>query len=762
MADNPQTTEPQGQTAHVSSDFSLLSVAWRHKSLVCLGLAIGLGLAALYFVQVPPTFESKAKVLVVQRRPDSVTGIDTRRLSLGEDYASAHQEIVKSPSIIEKAVAKHHLDTLTSFTADEKENLIEAIGKRLTVKAGKTPTGASNNILDLSCQVRVPEEASLLLGSLLDSYRDFLDETYRAQSEDTLDRVKKTRDDLESELAQKKAAYREFRLKSPLITTSKEPSSRFRHDALQAIQAKRANVQLRRAELQSQLAAVENARKAGLDPSGILGMIADQVNDRTEPESPRRTTGVLVQEQLLLFLAEEQKLLGTYGEDHPDVKAIRKKIDIARDMATRPSTAWKKPASAEGTGPRTDAVEEHVRFLKQRLQQVEDTDRLLAELYEKEYKAAKELSNFEVEDGLQHDDIERTQKIYDTLVTRLQDVRLVRDVGGYEAKTIASPSPAKKVWPLLTLAALAGFVLSGLLLGWGLAYLADATATSLRTPEDVQRCLRLPVVGSVPPLSRGPVRPAAQGAPVLHPLLCAYHRSRSAEAEAFRAVRTALYFSSAGEHKVLQITSPGTGEGKSLLAANLAVSMAQSGKRVLLIDADMRKPRVHKLFGVQAERGLSSVLRGEADPPEAVQEGPVPGLWLLPCGPLPSNPSELLSAPRFEELLNLLRDQYDFVLVDTPPLLSVTDPGAVAPRVDGVLLTVRLARKGRPAAERAKEVLGTLGANIVGVVVNGSDPFKSAGAAGYGYLDTPVDESGGEVRPAPAASPVGTAAGDGA
>jgi succinoglycan biosynthesis transport protein ExoP len=762
VADNPQTTEPQGKAAHASSaGLSLVSVVWRHKSLVCLGLVVGLGLAALYYFQAPPSFESKAKVLVVQRRPDSVTGIDTRRLSLGEDYASAHQEIVKSPSIIEKAIAKHHLETLTAFTPEEKENLTEAIGKRLTVKAGKTPTGAGNNILDLACQIRVPEEASLLLGSLLDSYRDFLDETYRAQSEDTLDRVKKTRDDLERELAQKKAAYREFRLKSPLITTSKEPSSRFRYDGLQTIQAKRAAVQLRRAELQSQLTAVEKARQEGLDPAAILGMIADQVNDRTEPESPRRTTGVLVQEQLMLFLAEEQKLLSTYGPDHPEVQSIRKKIDIAREMATRPSAAWRKPAPADGKGPRTDAVEEHVRFLKQRLQQVEDTDRLLAELYEKEYKAAKELSNCEVEDELQHDDIERTQKIYDTLVTRLQDVRLVRDVGGYDAKIIASPSAPKKVWPLGIVVFPAGLLL-GVVLGWGLASLADATEKSLRTVEDVRRCLGLPVVGSVPPLSRGPVRPAAQGTPVLHPLLCTYHRSRSAEAEAFRAVRTALYFSSAGEHKVLQITSPGIGEGKSLLAANLAVSIAQSGKRVLLIDADMRKPRVHQLFGVTAERGLSSVLRGEADLPEAVQEGPAPGLWLLPCGPVPSNPSELLSAPRFEELLNLLRDQYDFVLLDTPPLLSVTDPGAVAPRVDGVLLTVRLARKGRLAAERAKEVLGTLGANVVGVVVNGADPWKSSGAAGYGYLDTPVDESEGEVRPAPAASPVGTAAQDGA
>jgi capsular exopolysaccharide synthesis family protein len=149
--------------------------------------------------------------------------------------------------------------------------------------------------------------------------------------------------------------------------------------------------------------------------------------------------------------------------------------------------------------------------------------------------------------------------------------------------------------------------------------------------------------------------------------------------------------------------------------------MAQSGKRVLLVDADFRKPSLHKKFGISNKTGLSLVLSREVPLAEAIQETGIAGLWILPCGSLPPNPAELLTSPQFKENLDHLREQYDFVLVDTPPLLAVTDPSVVAPRVDGIILTIRVSKNGRPQAERAKEILGTLGANILGVVVNGLD-----------------------------------------
>jgi capsular exopolysaccharide synthesis family protein len=173
--------------------------------------------------------------------------------------------------------------------------------------------------------------------------------------------------------------------------------------------------------------------------------------------------------------------------------------------------------------------------------------------------------------------------------------------------------------------------------------------------------------------------------------------------------------------KVVQITSPSPGDGSTTLAANLAASIAQSGKRVLLIDADLRNPSLHKIFGVSNDAGLVSVVRGENDLPDAIQESEIPGLWLLPAGAPPVNPADLLASPRLPELLQHLREVYDVVLVDTPALLAATDAHVVATCADGVLLTIRIGNGNRPKLERAREILGTLGANLLGAVVNAGD-----------------------------------------
>jgi capsular exopolysaccharide synthesis family protein len=173
-------------------------------------------------------------------------------------------------------------------------------------------------------------------------------------------------------------------------------------------------------------------------------------------------------------------------------------------------------------------------------------------------------------------------------------------------------------------------------------------------------------------------------------------------------------------------------DGKSTLATNLAVSIAQSGKKTILIDGDCRRPRIHKIFNVPHDTGLASVIAGQSDLATAIRPTAVPNLAVLPCGPRPANPAELLTSPRFKELLDIIRAQYDYVIIDTPPLLVVTDPCVVAPRVDGVLMAIRVTKNGRPFAERAKEILNSLGAHVLGVVVNGLGG-NAGGRYGYGY-----------------------------
>jgi capsular exopolysaccharide synthesis family protein len=164
--------------------------------------------------------------------------------------------------------------------------------------------------------------------------------------------------------------------------------------------------------------------------------------------------------------------------------------------------------------------------------------------------------------------------------------------------------------------------------------------------------------------------------------------------------------------------------------------MAQSGKNVLLVDGDLRRPRVSSLFGVSPSVGFASVLGGLAEVSEVVTETSVPGLSVIGSGPLPPNPSELLTSARLRESLSWMREHYDYVLVDTPPLLAVTDPGVVASQMDGVIVTLRSSKKGRVEAERAKEVLDNLGVPIFGIVLNAVDAAQN----GTSYTTEDISE----------------------
>jgi capsular exopolysaccharide synthesis family protein len=220
------------------------------------------------------------------------------------------------------------------------------------------------------------------------------------------------------------------------------------------------------------------------------------------------------------------------------------------------------------------------------------------------------------------------------------------------------------------------------------------------------------------------------------------HHSRGRIAEAFRSVRTSLFFSSrASELKVIQITSPVPGDGKSTMSANLAVTMAQSGRRVVLIDADLRRPRQHKLFGVESQIGVAQVLSGKAELDDATYSTNVANLWLIPGGTNPRNPSELLSSDRFSELIDVLREKYDMIILDTPPVLAVSDPCAVSAVADGVVITMRLRRNIKPLATRTISLLDGVDAQVLGVVVNGVSTEAAYGGYGYSYNSSDYRDS---------------------
>ena len=304
-----------------------------------------------------------------------------------------------------------------------------------------------------------------------------------------------------------------------------------------------------------------------------------------------------------------------------------------------------------------------------------------------------------------NEELERVKELLATYVEKIKDMDLMPKVGQRTLKKLDMP-PMKLLSTALRFRSyLLGGAAVGFILLSGLAVLMDLADRSYRNPSEISSDLNVSVLGHIPVMDISKVKKSIEG---VDPSVCSIHHSKGRVSEAYRTIRTGLYFSNRGKAlKVIQVTSPVPGDGKSTLSSNMAVTMAQSGRRVLLIDADLRRPRVAKIFGIDSEIGVAAVVSGKVEVDDAILAGPVPNLSILPGGKRPSNPAEILSSERFKNMVDMLRDKFDVIIIDTPPLLAVSDPGAVAGIVDGVVLTMRLRRNVKPLAARAKSILGS-------------------------------------------------------
>jgi succinoglycan biosynthesis transport protein ExoP len=281
----------------------------------------------------------------------------------------------------------------------------------------------------------------------------------------------------------------------------------------------------------------------------------------------------------------------------------------------------------------------------------------------------------------------------------------------------------------------------GLVIGLGIALMLEYYDESIRTKEDLERVTKgLPTLGLIP--SVGDWRKTEDA------FVVSNSAPTSAPAEAYRSLRTSIQFLGLERSiRTLQFTSPNAADGKTTTLANMAVTMAQAGQSVVVVCCDLRRPRVHEFFGLSNSIGFTSVLLGTAELEDALQQVPdVPGLHLLASGPRPPNPSELLSGHLAQALLNKLASSADVVLVDSPPVLPVTDPSVIATQVDGVVLVTSVGTSSRRDVARALEILGRVEAPIIGVTLNRASEADSYAYYRYSYGSSYDSEYGTQVN----------------
>jgi capsular exopolysaccharide synthesis family protein len=719
--------EFEGQEAESRGTRGFLTILWQRKALVILPTLLGLLGGLLFHWNRTPVYQSTTQVLVIKKRSDAalpIAGGDPR-VAYVDDYMATHLVLLRSPLIIERAVKKKDLAAMKTF--ESSGDPVGQIVASLTVMrdAKESPSGA-NNIIHLSFRGPVPEECGKVLAAVVESYQEFLDITYRNVSDETLDLITKARDMLKKDKTISVDKYKKFRDQTPLLWKTKDGSN-VQLDRVVDMESKRSALLIRQAELRERVKFLENAVESG---KGIEVVQALARNADMKLANPDKA----LDDQLLPLLLQEQQLLETYGEKHPQVISVRNRIKLIREH-------YQKSAGGDESVAERSPLQRLLQVTREELRETEAVLLALVAPLEDMKKEARDISNLQIHEDELRREVAHTEKLLDGTIQRLAEISLVRDSGGFKANTLSPAGPGVRVAPS-AVQTIAGGLFLGILAGFGLAFLAELTDRSFRHPDEVRRRLGLHILGHIPflkPDAEASEKVAA-GQMFVDPLLYPLHKPKSLEAEAYRAVRTAVYFSSPVEgHPVLQVSSPAKGDGKSLMVSNLALSMAQSGKKVLVIDADCRRPRVHKIFNLSNERGLTTVLSQPMEWKDVIQAAPVEGLWLMPSGPVPPNPAELLSSPRFGSLLEAVRPHFDYVIVDTPPLLAVTDPCVVASHVDGLVLVIRLTRQGRPKAERACEILKSLNVKVLGVVVNGVARHAGAGiynAEHYDYSES--------------------------
>ena len=355
-------------------------------------------------------------------------------------------------------------------------------------------------------------------------------------------------------------------------------------------------------------------------------------------------------------------------------------------------------------------------------------EELLRGALDKQKQEANKLNEGAIEYSLLKRDVESSRELYEGLLTKLKEAGVTAGLRSNNFRIVdAARAPTFPSEPNIPRNFAFAIVL-GLTSGVGLAFLLESLDNTVRTTDQAQQISSLPSLGMIPLGSRTdekkPVRPLAITLGSKESVeLITQARPQSQMAESYRALRTSLLLSSLGAPpKILLITSALPQEGKTTTSINTAIVLAQKGVRVLLIDADMRRPSIHKTLGIGPRSGLSNVLTGTAELTSTIVKSPMmANLFVLPAGTPPPNPAELLASVHMKALLTQLRDQYDHIVIDTPPTLSVTDAVVLSTRADAVVLVIRSGQTTKTALRRARDLLMQVNARVAGVLLNAVD-----------------------------------------
>ncbi len=443
------------------------------------------------------------------------------------------------------------------------------------------------------------------------------------------------------------------------------------------------------------------------DPDAIAAaIVADTVGGGNGA-----TSGLLdkLREQQANFRIQVADLGTQFGPSYPKVAQLNSQLkEIERQLQSETNKA--------------------VDHLKGQYLAALQRENMLRVSFEKQKQEANKLNESAIEYSILKRDLDSNRTLYEGLLEKLKEAGVTAGLRSNNFRIIdAARVPTFPSEPNIPRNLSFALVL-GVISGVGLAFLLENMDNTVRTPEQATAISGLPSLGMIPLGSKS----ASHGATGKRLALTASKevvetvtqvRPQSQMAESYRALRTSLLLSNLGAPpKVIMVTSARPQEGKTTTSINAAIVLAQKGVRVLLMDADLRRPSVHKTLGMGPRSGLSNVLTGSATVQQTITTSPIlPNLFIMPSGTPPPNPAELLASSNMRDLIAELRQQFDHIVIDTPPTLSVTDAVVLSPRADATILVIRSGQTTKQALRRARDILMQVNAHVAGVLLNAVD-----------------------------------------
>ncbi len=710
-----QTERPQSQEEESLLDFDfrryvdgLRKYVWAVLAIVALGITA----AVVYTQHLPRIYQAHASVQIEPRLPDLLgqrQDLLSRASVGGADYYAQQKQVLASYRLIRQTVETHRLYTKI-LTPEERgelklETLVEMTTKRLQGML-TVSYPAENRIMYVIVRSQNPQLAAEIANAHVSTYVDYSRGLVSTDTKKASGALSTEFDDVETKLRESEAALYAFQKENDLLAVSIEEKQSLVSSEITAYTTKLNETRAKRLELTSML---DRMRKAAQDdvlssPIFMLGENASFDTLRAQYYTERNKFIEMEKEigpKNIQYQMQKAKIDDLH--DALTTEAKRMLVGLEEQVAAVSATeaAFKREADratkdALALGPKIVAYNELLRHKKSN----EDRYNILRQ----------RLSTSELSD--------RMAQNFDTTNVRPLDPALV---------------PSVPVSPRMRVNVAAGGALS-LFAGLGLVFLIVFLDRSIKSTNDAQQATKVPVLGIIPILDESELPEANDRARDLY----VHSHPTSRVAECCRSLRTNILFSAADRQiKTIVVSSPSPREGKTTSVIYLGTTMAQSGQRVLLIDTDMRRPRLHASLGVSRQIGMSNLIVGDHSYDEVIRTTDIPNLFVLPCGPLPPNPAELLMSNRFDQVLEELQRRFDLIILDSPPLQVVTDAVVLSKKTDGVILVVSAGKTLREEAKRAARQIQTVGGTIFGVITNTVEPDQRSGYyySYYGYTE---------------------------